>query len=188
MGDYKKHKKRISNYLQSMDLLQPKNDVVIKEIVEVKNCKLGMSTEDKYVIKLYPNNLIKRDIILSSSMGSQIAAFVQRAMIKNKVADWQKKYRLTEYWKDIPVSIGTTWGKNPQEPNGKGDILYIYPTQPKINISGAAVKPNLEPNTKNWASVTEWLAEDKANTIETVKKKYLITPENEKLLCEKKEN
>jgi len=184
MADYRKHKKRTSEYLQVMDLPQPKCDVVIKEVVEVMNCKLGMSKKDKFVIKLYPNKFIKRDIILASKMSKQIAAFVQRKMVKDGVKDWKLKYRDTDFWKDIPVTIGATWGKNPQEPNGEGEILYVYPTQPKITATGAVKKIKLTPESKNWADIVKWL-EDENNTIEMVEKKYELTKADKELLCKK---
>ena len=184
MADYRKHKKRMSEYLQVMDLPKEKCDVVIKEVVEVMNCKLGMSKEDKYVIKLYPNALIKREIIMASKMSKQIAAFVQRKMVKDGVKDWKLKYRDTDFWKDIPVTIGAIWGKNPQEPNGEGEILYINPSQPKITTTGAVKKIKLTPESSNWATIIEWMKDEK-NTIDIVKKKYELTKDNETLLCKK---
>ena len=185
MADYRKHKKRMSEYLQVMDLPQPKCDVVINEVVEVINCKLGMSKEDKFVIKFYPNALIKRDAILASKMSKQIAAFVQRKLVKDGVKDWKLKYRDTDFWKDIPVTIGSVWGKNPQEPNGEGEILFIHPTQPKITTTGAIKKIKLTPTSSNWDDIVKWL-EDEKNTIDMVKKKYELTKVDEELLCKKK--
>ena len=60
---------------------------------------------------------------------------------------------------------------------GKDWALRVSQIAPKVTASGEAVKIALTPTSGNWASIVKWVQD--GNPIESVWKKYDVTPEDQ---------
>jgi len=77
--------------------------------------------------------------------------------------------------KNLPVTLTQEMDK--AIGGGKDWALRVSQIAPKVTASGEAVKIALTPTSGNWASIVKWVQD--GNPIESVWKKYDVTPEDQ---------
>ena len=151
------HKVFLSDYLGACDLDEGKDIKVIIKNVAVKKVKGSDGKEQERNVATFTDPKVKPMILNATN-----CRIVKKSVGSPYINDWV----------NVPVQIYIK-----SDIKAFGDVtegLRIRETQPKMD------KPNLVPNIPQWQKAVEYL---KGNgTIEGIKAKWELSPENEELL------
>lgn len=155
----KTHWKKVfnSDYLGSCDLEDNKDLKAVIKSVSVKKVKNTDGKEQERNVAVFTDPKIK-PMILNVTNCKIIKKFAKSKFIND--------------WNNIPVQIYVK-----DDIKAFGDVtegLRIRDIQPKLD------KPSLTPNIQAWNKAIEFLKGD--GTMDKVKEKYELSPENEELL------
>ena len=147
----------LSDYLGSCDLEDGKDMKAVIKSVSVKSVKGPDGKEQDRNVAIFTDATLK-PMILNATNCKLIKKFAGSVFIND--------------WNNIPVQI---YVKDDIKAFGEvTEGLRIRPTQPAMN------KPKLTPGIPAWVKAIEFLSKD--GTMDKVKEKYDITPENEEIL------
>jgi hypothetical protein len=148
----------LSDYLGSCDLEDGKDLKAVIKSVSVKSVKGPDGKEQDRNVAIFTDATLK-PMILNATNCKLIKKFASSVFIND--------------WNNIPVQI---YVKDDIKAFGEvTEGLRIRPTQPVLN------KPNLTPTSKAWQGAIDYLKRPDG-TIDGVKSRYELTPENEELL------
>lgn len=135
--------------------------VVIDRIVWSEKEVINGESKPAWIMYLKPNAYTQLPVVLNATNKKRLARLAGTPYL--------------ETVKNLPITLTQEMDK--AIGGGKDWALRVSQIAPKVTATGESVKIALTPTSANWSSIVKWVQD--GNPIESVWKKYEVTPEDQ---------